>query len=101
MESHDPTEFGGSSSNSSDFRGRRSRGSGVVGGGSVGWLKRLSGTPVLGCHHDFKPFFKDVYVSIILTILTIKAVSCYLGLISCHLGCNMFCLIFEQVNFRS
>ena len=30
-----------------------------------------------------------------------KAVSCYLGLISCHLGCNMFCLIFEQVNFRS
>ena len=71
MESHDPTEFGGSSSNSSDFRGRRSRGSGVVGGGSVGWLKRLNGTPVLGCHHDFKPFFKDIYVSIILTILTI------------------------------
>ena len=82
MESHDPTEFGGSSSNSSDFRGPKLSFCGVVGGGRVGWLvgwlvgwsvgwlvgwlvgwrllicvKRLNGTPVLGCHHDFKSSF--------------------------------------------
>ena len=38
MESHDPTEFGGSSSNSSDFRGPKLSFCGVVGGGRVGWL---------------------------------------------------------------